>query len=273
MQDQSWSDWLDPQSIRIAAPQDRVWRAWADPDYLSHWYPDEATGAIAPGETVILKFTKFGFEAPYLVRDLKRGKFLALETQGPGGLILRTDVALQPDENHTLVTLSNLAVGDVSTAGLVLEDCASGWQLALAILKQYTESYFGRTRTNYFAIKRGAFDMAALPPFFASDEHLARWLTTSGAIGGEGEKVSLVLQNGEPLTGKVLARSDREVALSWDGIDGVIELKAFEQGADDIALCLRASSWRKENPPRVFDLQAMMADSLERLAATLDAKS
>ena len=70
------------------------------------------------------------------------------------------------------------------------------------------------------------------------------------------------------LTGHLLADSGRELALSWDEIEGVLELKAFEIGPQGRAVCLRGCGWGLA--PATSALEAELEGAAERLAAALN---
>jgi hypothetical protein len=101
---------------------------------------------------------------------------------------------------------------------------------------------------------------------------LSRWLTTSGGIGKTGERFELTLRDGgrtgERMTGQVLAITASEVALGWDQIRGLFELKAFSMGPGNRMLGLRCLGW-KMDPALARELEGLMEAALDRLAATI----
>jgi hypothetical protein len=81
--------------------------------------------------------------------------------------------------------------------------------------------------------------------------------------------VKLELIGGRTLTGRVLARSSREVIVGWDELEGTLELKAFPLGPHGRALALRAASWATQQPPGVAELEAWMTTACAALAESL----
>jgi len=102
--------------------------------------------------------------------------------------------------------------------------------MALALLKHYLENYYGSPRNSFFAMRPAAFSFERVIPFHRTATGLKKWLTTSGELGGIAEALALPLQEGCRISGRVLAKTKRETALSWKEIRGALELKAFSMG-------------------------------------------
>jgi hypothetical protein len=141
---------------------------------------------------------------------------------------------------------------------------ASGWKIALGILKFYLEKYFAHRKTMTLVFRQAKFGYEQVLKYFLEPAKLAEWLTVSGAIGKPGEKCELQLRDAGKLTGRVLAISDREVMLSWDEVGGVLELKAFPIGPQRV-VGVRVMSWRL-NADEMAQLEKKIIATVERLA-------
>jgi uncharacterized protein YndB with AHSA1/START domain len=261
-------EWRDERRIRIQASPDRVWAAWAEPEEIARWFADRATGEPTPGATITHIFESFHLELPHEVVEAVPGERLVLRGHGPGGIPFRQEIRVRSDGGETVLDLVHSGFSDDADWDDEYEGIDSGWKLALAILRLYLERYPGRDRTGWLAMRPAAFDYDALARFHRDPDALSRWLTESGGIGDVGDPVSLALRDWQPatLTGRVLARSSREVAISFDELDGALELKAFDAGPDTRMLALRLHSWRADPPPSEL-VEPMMRAALDRLAA------
>jgi hypothetical protein len=143
----------------------------------------------------------------------------------------------------------------------------SGWHLALALLKHWLETYPDRPKRTALAFRPVAVGPPALQPLFREPDALGTWLTRndSSGIGDAGETVHLELADGSPLTGRVLARSDSEVAVSWEERDAALELKVFA-GPDGWMAGLRLTGWgmAEEELAGLRPLLDRAADALAR---------
>jgi uncharacterized protein YndB with AHSA1/START domain len=260
----------DVRTFRTTAPAEKVWAAWAQPEHISGWFSDDAKGKPVPGDVLTLIFSKFGMEIPQEVVEADPGKLLVLKGYGPGGVPYRQEVRITQAGGETVMELIHSGFGDATDfEGEEYQGQDSGWIMAFGVLREYLEKYYGKKRTNYMAMRPATFTYDALQPFFRDRAMLAKWLG-DGAVGAEGQPVNLELTGWGPLQGRVAARSKREVAISWDQIQGILELKAFSMGPNGTALSLRASSWAAE-APKVAAMESWMAGALERLAAALAA--
>jgi hypothetical protein len=105
-------------------------------------------------------------------------------------------------------------------------------------------------------------------PWFTAPDSLARWLTLRGRVGLAGEPVALALRSGRSLTGSVLAVTSREVAMTWDEMQGVFELKAFSMGTGKRIVGLRLTSWASP-APLAKTMEAEFDEALEMLVKCL----
>ena len=163
---------------------------------------------------------------PVAVADPPRRMVLAGDAPGRGPFAL--EVILEAAGQATVVRLVNSGFLDGAEWDDEYRGIASGWTMALALLKHYAERHSDRPKRVLQHFRPADFDWSELP--YRTAPELATWLTLSGEIGDPGHPVQLVLRDGTPLTGRVLARTDTEVSLSWDEEGAVMELKAFAAG-------------------------------------------
>jgi hypothetical protein len=105
---------------------------------------------------------------------------------------------------------------------------------------------------------------------FSDGEALAGWLTSTGGLGEVGASASLTLRDGGRLTGRVIAATGREKAVTWDEEDGsVLELKGFGAAARRM-VGVRITTWGAD-PGRLDRLERLLAPAVERLAAQFPA--
>ena len=263
--------WSDHRTLRTTASPEQVWRAWAEPAHVARWFSDAARGEPVAGGELVHVFDRFGLELPYRVLEAEPGRRLVLEGMSPMGVAFRQEVRIEREGGETVLHLVHSGFGSDAGWEDEVEGIDSGWKLALAILRLYVERYFGRDRSNLFVMRPASFDYPGLQPFFRSEAGLARWLTTAGALDGlaVGDPVRLDLVGGRTLTGHLLADSGRELALSWDEIDGVLELKAFEMGPQGRAVCLRGCGWGLASAASA-ELEVELEGATERLVAALN---
>ncbi len=247
---------------------EEIWNAWTTGEGICGWFLDELRGKVAAGERIDWVWTEFCAVQALRVEEAMPHRRLVLrpvEEGWPDGLI---EITIEP------------AAGGASTLRLVqsgfradaewdeeYEGVRSGWHMALALLGEYLAGRFGKTRSAALAGRKLAYEYDALAPFYRDEASLARWLTRSGQIGDEGDNVALVLHDGSPLTGRVIARTGAEVALSWNEIDGAIELKAYGL-PDSRAVAILASSWSIRDDEMKAKVP-FLDGCLERLATCL----
>ena len=263
--------------MRTRATPEEVYEAWANPEEIARWFvdssrvePPRATAEVGSIFTWI--FEKFGYEIPYEVVAAEPGKRFALGGEHPKSGPFLLEVQIARDGGETVVTLVNSGFLDGSQWDEEFQGIVSGWTNALAALKLYLENYRGRPKTSLLVMKpAGGYAYAQLLPFYATADGLDRWLTTSAEIGDVGEACSLRLAANEGarrLTGRVLAKTAWEVALSWDEIRGMLELKGFPFPGAGKVVAARVLSW--DMPPgEAASLEKDLESALERLASVL----
>ncbi len=256
---------FDRRELTTTATPQQVWEAWAKPEIIAGWFADRAYGTPEKGSTITHVFEAFGMELPFAVVEAIPGESIVFDGVGPGGRPFRQEVRIRRDGGETVLQLTHSGFDADADWGDEFEGIDSGWTLALAVLRHYLETHFGRARTTWMRMRPMAFDFARADAVFRSADGLGRWLTTGeGAIGDRGERVALALRDGRRVTGEVLAWSGREVALSWEEIGGVLELKAFSAGPGQTMVGLRAMSWA-DLPPSAAVTHDFMDAALDAL--------
>jgi uncharacterized protein YndB with AHSA1/START domain len=262
--------------MRTRATPEQVYEAWADPEKITHWFVDSAkvdtaSGKAEPGAIFTWAFEKFGYEIPYEVVAAEPGRRFALGGEHPKSGPFLLEVKIEREGGETLVTLVNSGFLDGSEWDEEYQGIVSGWTNALAVLKHYLENYAGRRKTAILAMQPAACDFPSLLSFYSTAQGLDRWLTTSASIGGGvGAACSLRLHGGDSLTGSVLSSTRWEVALSWDEIDGVLELKGFRFPGMGPVVAARVVSW-SISPERAAAIERRLQEALGRLAGAVAA--
>lgn len=255
--------------IQTTATPQQAWEAWADPEKISQWFVDRASGEAKPGGTMTWFFDHFGYVLPYRVLDAVPGSLFVLKWEPPQGNSGILEVRVERRGGTTLVKLINSGFREDAAWNDEYEGTVSGWKMALAILKHYLESYFGRSRTMSMILRPAAFTDARLRESFLEGPKLAEWLTTSGSIGKVGDACELTLRDAGKLTGRVLTITAREVSLAWNEIGGTLELKGFSMGPQRM-VGVRMMSW-KLDASKAKELEKQMEPAVERLAALFPA--
>lgn len=254
--------------VRIQAPPQVVWDAWADPDQVSRWFVDRAEGRMEAGR-----------EVRWLWEGGERMVHRVVEARAPERLVLAMDVGesatvieitLEQDGGHTVVRLVQSGFGEGEKWDAVYDGMASGWMIALAILKHFAERYFGRPRTQLMVLTDASFDAEDVQPLQRTAEGVAGWLARpGGTVGSEpGEPVRLILSDGRTLTGTVLRQTSHETLWSWEEVDGVLELKAFKGPHWGSKVGVRVMSWL-DDASGLADLGRTLGDAVSGLAALL----
>jgi uncharacterized protein YndB with AHSA1/START domain len=254
--------------IRSKATPQQAYDAWADPEKIAHWFPDRAEGKAEPGATITWIFDKFNYRIPYEVLIAQPAEKFAIRWNPPPGMnpgIL--EVTISKEGGETVIRLVNSGFREGAEWNEEFEGVDSGWRMALALLKHYLDNYFGTPRASILVMRPAEFSFEQIVPLHRTGGGLKKWLTKSGEYGEVGESFALELQEGGKVSGRVLAKSNRESSLGWDEIRGVLELKAFRMGPQKI-LCVRACSWGLPEE-KAKELEAQMQRAVERLAAAL----
>jgi hypothetical protein len=225
--------------LAVSVSARRLWRAWTEPRLVEGWYADEVTGEPKAGTYYTWRFEGFGPPQALEVKAVEPERRLLLAGTGFGEIEV-----LFADSGRLTLAHSGLPFSDE-----VLDDCQSGWRMALAILGHYVESYFEQPKQTLLVMHEAAFDFGRALKLFAEPKHFRRWF-----------------EGPEPPR-DILVDTGREVCRRWDYVGGILETKAFHWGDGKRFLALRALSWA-----RGYDLGALRGSleaSLRNLTALL----
>lgn len=253
-------------AIVTSAPPERVWDAWTDTDRVAEWFPDRARGTARSGATVTWFFDRFKISVDYAILRAEPGRHLVMKSQSPDGHAFVQEIRMEREGEGTRV--------EVSSSGMVRDDedeqvILSGWEMSLAIMRHYLEEHFGEPRRSFYAMQPAPVDYSRVKRFFTEEWHLSRWLTTSGSLPGPGRPYRLELRGGDTMSGTVLAVTSHEVALSWEEVNGFLEMKAFRLGGPgQRAVCLRGSGWVMDSELRL-ETERMLQAFIHKLVAAL----
>lgn len=235
------------QALAVPAAPHRVWQAWAEPQFIVEWFTDQAAGGPLPGDQLVWQFN--GFDRPMDARVLRshpgRELILALEG-GPSDSLLEIRFESAGDATNVVVTQSGLPEGsefDELAAGI-----ASGWANALEYLRLYLAQYQGRPKRSAVAMAPIGSSCETAMQWFEAGLKRERWLDVPAAE----------LQPGW--------RAPRHVVWLWPGMEGVLEMSAFETPGMPPTACVRAVYWREEP---VDGLGDRLRACVQRLAALL----
>jgi uncharacterized protein YndB with AHSA1/START domain len=251
--------------IETSATPQQAWEAWADPEKIAQWFVDRASGEAKPGGTMTWFFDNFGYVLPYKVLDAVPGELFVLKWDPPQGNSGILEVRIAREGGSTRVRLIQSGFGEDAKWNEEYEGVASGWQMALAILRNYLENHFGQRKNQLLVMRSATFEYVQLRPYFLDTAKLSQWLTTGGSIGKVGDACQLTLRDAGKLSGRVLAVTKWEVALSWQEIGGTLELKGFSMGPQRV-VGVRCMSWM-QTPGEMKQLEGQLATAVERLAA------
>lgn len=252
-------------TIRTTATPEQCYAVWTQPEHLAGWFVDRAEGEAKPGGTLTWHFDKYGFSSSLKIVEIIENERLVMEHPGFGDLPPTVqEVTIARDGGETVIRLVHSGFRDDAEWDDEYEGVRSGWQIALGILRRYLDQHFGEPKRALLAMRPAAFEFDQLGPLFRDAGGLAKWLTSAGTIGAVGSDVALALRDGGTITGEVLADTGREVAVTWDEIRGILELKAFTYPQGSKTVALRATTWSLPD-----DLAAQTEEVLERALSRL----
>jgi uncharacterized protein YndB with AHSA1/START domain len=261
--------WNDEREIRISSDPETVWATWAEPEHVRRWFSDEAQGELKPGGEIVHEFQGHG-EHRYRVIEVEAPNRLVLEGE-MDGRAFRQVTEIRKEGGVTVLRLVHSGFGSADPDSEIVQGIDSGWSMALAVMKHYVEEYFGRGKNAIPVFRPARFEYdALLRDLFLAGDGLGRWLTDGGASIEREKPVRLQLENGRGLTGRVLALTDHEVAVTWEEVDGILEFKAFGAGPEARLLGLRLISW-SEDEEMAGTLRLELEGAVDRLVKVVEA--
>lgn len=261
--------WSDEREIRISADPESVWAAWAEPEHVRRWFSDDARGRLEEGAELVHEFHGHG-EHRYTVVEVDPPRRLILDGE-MDGRAFRQVVEIRRDGGTTVLHLVHSGFGPADPDSEIVQGIDSGWSMALAMMKHYVERHLGQEKATVAVFRPARYEYEPLlRDRYLDAEGLGGWLT-DGSSGIDGsERVSLRLRSGRTLTGSVLALTDHEVSVTWEEVDGVLELKAFGADPDTRMLGLRLVTWSSDDG-LADALRPELKEAVGRLVETLDA--
>jgi uncharacterized protein YndB with AHSA1/START domain len=262
MSDATWSD---EREIRIPASPEVVWSAWAEPEHVRRWFSDDAHGRLEAGGELVHVFEGH-MEHRYRVVEIDAPRRLVLDGEMEGRAF-RQVVEIRAEGGVTVLRLVHSGFGSADPDSEIVQGIDSGWTMALAMMRHYVERYFGRDKVSIPVFRPARFAYRTLlAERYQDASGLGRWLTDGGGGIPDTGPVALRLRSGRSLTGSVLVRTEHEVSVSWEEIEGALELKAFGSGPDARVLGVRVATWSADGT-LAETLRTEMAEAVDRLAA------
>ena len=113
------------------------------------------------------------------------------------------------------------------------------------------------------------FQFPKLNRLCTTEEGLNEWLKLDSAPPQKiGDPYKFIFDSGRTASGHVLALTHHEMALSWDEIEGYLEIKSFPTGGENKGLCLRGATYSPSSHS-ADDLETEVKDSLVKLFAAV----
>lgn len=259
------------KTIETGAYPEQIWEALTDTELLGHWMADRASGWPAVGGTLALTWDRFNLTIDYKVAEVKTCQKLVWKTPMGNGQQTIT-FELRRQGRSTWVDVSDAP--PPFTPANPHSSADSTWQMSLAILKLYVENYFRKSRSGFMVVARAAFTFPEIVAAYASGAGLKTWLAEEiedwpegPALQGHPYRLRTVW--GETMSGRVMTVTQHEACLSWQEIDGFLELKSFSLGPGNQMLCLRGSGYGM-SPERAAEWEERLKAPLIALADFLD---
>lgn len=235
--------------LRTQASVQDLWSAWTDPQRLAQWFADRATGEAKPGSALTLFFDAFGYELPWPVIEVMQGEKVVFGGQFGDRPPWRLEITLRREGGESVLRLHNSGFLSGAEWDDEYEGVASGWQLSLALLREYAERHLGQPKRTLMTLRPAAFDFATVLRWFTDDELRRRWLP-------------------DGVRGRVLATSRQEQAVTWQEQGAVLEFKALGSRPGARSIGLRATAWG-DAAERLAGAQQKLDEWTDRLAAQL----
>lgn len=174
---------------------------------MTGWQADEASGEVAAGSMLELRWPALGVELSLGVLEVVPERRVVLAKGA-------TRVVLELDDHG--VSLTHTGVGD----GDEREGVSSSWQLSLGLLMHHCETHADSARNVRWLMRPARTNTDTAHVFFTDPDALATWLGRGSGLGAAGSRFRLDLGAGETMSGRVLSHAPgRDLALSWDEDD------------------------------------------------------
>ena len=260
------------KEIEIDATPDEVFRAWADPKRIAQWFVDRAEGEAKTGSVMKWIFDTFGHEQLVPILKAEPGREIVIGGEIPGRPPFLQEVQIESKGGRTVLRVLQSGFGDGSEWDDEYEGIDSGWEMAIATLGHWLETYGTDDRTHLVHMQPAKFEYEPLQRFFDSAAGLERWLAEKAELSSPlrvGSAVRLNLGDLGSLNGEVVARTAREVLLSWPEQHALLTLKCFSMGPRGRMLALDFNAWPLA-PERRSAIQEFLQQSVAKLVVATE---
>ena len=259
-------------SVDIDADAVDLIEAFADPEKLAGWFVDRAEGrARAPGDVMTWIFESFNMKMPYRVVNIVPGEKIVFGPGDDSSPPFLLEINIQRHGGQSRVRLINSGFSDDADFDAQFEGIDSGWKMALGILKEYAENYYGLTRTGFLVMEPSELDFETIRSWFLEPERLCLWLGEGDINADPGGMSSVDIEDLGSLKGRTLAVTPSEVAVSWPEQSAALELKAWAGGPSRF-LGIRGMKWG-ESGVAIGELETAMRTALAKLTAALRSRA
>jgi len=257
------------ESIYTTAAPEQVWNAWTNPHFLSGWFVDKAEGQPVEGQSITWFFEKLGFSAPMRVLQAIPNQRIILEPPYNERATQLQELSISQEGTLTQVKLTHSGFGFGADWDDEFDGVRSDWYMALRLMRFYLECRYGQTKSNSLVLRAANVDYDKMRFLSTTESGLRNWLTASGSIGDEGTPYSIKLRNGETMSGTVLAKSKRDVSISWNEIGGILEMKVFTFPQIGRMVALHAVSWEM-NDEQMAKIEEGLHRAIDLLVETVN---
>jgi len=195
------------------------------------------------GETVHWIWEDFGFRIPLEVYEAERGRYISFGGQRPGGPPAFQEVIVTARGGSTVIKVVNSGFHDGAEWDDEYEGVDSGWEMALAQLKEWLENHKSETRTHILTMRPASFEYDDLQPLYTTAEGLRSWLAEEAKLSPLSAYVERMPEDQEfiyYMTGssrEILAGSPQLEAFAEKGIEVIL----FTDPVDEV--------WLEQMPP------------------------
>jgi uncharacterized protein YndB with AHSA1/START domain len=234
-----------------------VFAAWADDQRLQQWYPERAHGPLLPGRRVELAWTSLGISIAMEVCERVEERRLVLRGDPGTGAQTQT-ITIAPAPGGSELVLEHDGLPSLDDR----EGCESGWRIALAVLREYVENQFGRSRQSFAVMASVGARREEIYARFARPSWLAE---PAPSLSPVGSRRTLRLRGGPALRVDTIADTPgRELAIRCEDLATVIAFRALPAAGTWLAV-VHVSSW-SDDADAVAELRTALTSGVERLA-------